>query len=604
MFKLSRLKSVWSDESAARTAGMEEPSEARFRAWVLTFLILIGPAVLFFAYYKLKFVGLNTKDAFDFAQIARNLMSGKGLSTSIIRPLAVTGPIAGNVPETIHGPIFPISLAIAFAVLGAKDTTAALVSGFFYILTIPSVYLLGSRVFSRQVGLLAAGAVAINSVLLQYSITGRQYTLCVLLATWLMIALHKVLVATDASAGSSSAPTPKSALVQLGVLTALLYLTEPVFVWLIPVIVGAVVAFGGQRRWVNMGWALVPIAVLVLPWMMRNIQVAGDPVYGLRGNELWMHTQNFYAGDSGYRLAPSEVAGSSGLFKAIAKKIVFSIGDIVETIPTVPGILLLFFFLPALFVRFQSQPANAIRKIVLWGALFLTIGLVLIGFEPFGTMAYYMALVPVFTIYALCYLLHLAEQSKLERSIKITVTALSVFYLAFPLIRNVVAGSEPGKTAGMEAAAAMAKKSAPNDACLTDQPWTVAWYGNRRAVWLPGTPTATRKIREQVKDLRWILLTSDAGRDTTEWHLIYNGMYTWSRNYLISAARGQELEPIYIRTDKAQAEQHPLIPALDGFKTYPPSFKKTDTQMYEADPGTALAELPNSTEKVESTPAG
>ncbi len=583
---------------------MEEPSEARFRAWVLTFLILIGPAIIFFAYYKLKFVGLNTKEAFDFAQIARNMISGKGFSTSVIRPLGVTGPLPGNMAETYHGPVFPAALAMAFAVLGPKDTTAALVSGLFYILTIPMVYLLGSRIFNRQIGLLAAGIVGINSIMLGYGISGQNFTLYIFLTTCLLVALHGLLRQSDGGVEGGSVEVPKGRLLVIGALTALLYLTEPVFVWVIPVILGSVVAFTGRSRWKNMAWALVPIVILVMPWMVRNYHYAGDPVYGLRGNELWMHTPTYYANDSGYRLIPSEVAGSTGLFKAIAKKIILSIGDVVETIARYPGVLLLFFFLPAMFVRFQSSAANAVRKIVLWCALFLTIGVVLIGFEPYGTLPLYVSLIPAITIYALCYLVHLFEQYKVERSVRLAINALTVFYVAFPLLQNIVAGYDPPKPAGVEAAAIMAKSGGPNDACLTDQPWTVAWYGNRRAVWWPGTPAGVRKIREQVQGLRWILLTAEARRDSTEWTVIYKGLYGWNAQYLQAKATGKEWPTVYVRAPKGIAEEHPLIPALDGFKTYPPGTVVKRDGLYEADPGTVLASIPGSAQAIGSTPAG
>ena len=67
-----------------------EPSEARIRHWVLLASMIAGPLVLLFFYYRLMFGGLIHSEAMDFAQIGRNLASGRGFVTYVLRPLALT----------------------------------------------------------------------------------------------------------------------------------------------------------------------------------------------------------------------------------------------------------------------------------------------------------------------------------------------------------------------------------------------------------------------------------------------------------------------------------------------------------------------------------
>ncbi len=596
MLNLSRFKSIWSDNVETHAERTEEPSEARFRAWALALLILVGPAFLFFLYYKLRFFGLANSDALDFAQIGRNLANGKGFVTSVIRPLAITGPVTGNVQETIHGPVYPILLALAFNLRGASDYTAAQVSGLLYILTVPMVYVLGSRIFNRKVGLLAAGAFAVNAMMLEYAISGMHITLCVFLATWMLIVLHSLLVKGDATGDGSAAPMPRGRLIQLGILASLLYLTEPVFVWLVPVIVASVVFYGGQYRWKNMLWALIPVLVLVVPWMVRNTIIAQDPVYGLRGNEFWMHTPGFYTKDAGYRLDPSEVAGSAPLLKAIVRKFFVGMGKIVQTVPQFSGSWLLAFFLPALFVNFQAQSSNHVRKTVLWCAGFLTLGMVLLGAE--SLMPLYLILVPAILTYSLCYAAHLLQQANPERVVRQSAAMIMLAIVCYPLLVNLISEQDNPRPLGYRVATILAKSTGQNDACLTDQPCTVAWYGNLRAVWLPGTINTTKKVREQVAGLRWLILTANTRGYSQDWRKVYQGMYYWSVQAMNAkrANPGQTVQPLPLKVDKAGAEKYPLVPVLDGFVAEPP--------LDEKEPSTVVARVSSNSQKVGMSPAG
>ena len=182
-----RIQLLWKETGTTRD-GAPEPSEAKFRTLVLTVLMLVGPPLLLFVYFKTMFPGLTNPDALDYAQLGRNLSAGRGFVTSILRPLALThgsNPLAQ--PDVTHGPLYPFLLALAFGMLGAKDTTVAIVSGVFYLLTIPVLYRLGVRVFSRAVGLLAALIFTFNALMLEYAASGLPITLYVFLMTCLLL---------------------------------------------------------------------------------------------------------------------------------------------------------------------------------------------------------------------------------------------------------------------------------------------------------------------------------------------------------------------------------------------------------------------------------
>src|SRR6185503_8540449 len=151
-----------------------------------------------------------------------------------------------------------------------------------------------------------------------------------------------------------------------------------------------------------------------------------------------------------------------------------------------------------------------LRKLILWSFGFLSIGVALIGFEKGGTMPLFVSLIPAFLAFAICYLLHMCEQANMEKSVRIGATVAFLSVICYPLAANLLQNPAQPKVAGRSGAEALKDSSKPTDACLTDQPWTVAWYGQRRAVWLPVTINTTKKVRENVKGMNWLLLTSDS----------------------------------------------------------------------------------------------
>ena len=62
------------------------PNEVRFRNWVLTLALILGPPALLYLHYRLMFPGLTNADAMDFAQIGRNLHEGRGFERGV-RPI-------------------------------------------------------------------------------------------------------------------------------------------------------------------------------------------------------------------------------------------------------------------------------------------------------------------------------------------------------------------------------------------------------------------------------------------------------------------------------------------------------------------------------------
>ena len=89
---LNKLRFLWQDSEPGSDSA-QAARAGRTRTIVLALAALIGPPALLLLYYKLMFAGLVNSDALDFAQLGRNLSSGRGFVTYILRPLALSSGV-------------------------------------------------------------------------------------------------------------------------------------------------------------------------------------------------------------------------------------------------------------------------------------------------------------------------------------------------------------------------------------------------------------------------------------------------------------------------------------------------------------------------------
>lgn len=558
-----------------RIAGKGAPSLAQGEGFFSNAIIAIGlfaiPLLLLVVYYKLMFVGLTNNNAMDFAQLGKNLSDGKGFTTYYLRPLGLThGDNILNQPDVINSPLYPFILGLAFGARGATDATAAQISGLFYLLTVPVLYFLACRLFSRKVALIAVAIYAANPLMLEYATSGLPITLQTFLTTSLLLLFHTLSSQLQARAENPQRPLPHAALVGIGAVTAALYLTDSVLLPLIPVVVLSVVGLLRANNALRaVGAFLLPLALMVLPWMFRLGRLTGNPFYGLRGMELWMGTKNFYPGGLAYRTMPEDLVPSMGLFQAVVRKVTLGIGEVIQAFPQVSASWMLAFLLPSLLFRFRDTIANNVRSLMMYCFLGT-----LIGMLPFGVeMPLFAPLVPAMLVFAVAYLLRLLDQANPPRATRILLTSLLVVSVALPLVRMTVLMDRPEPPTGMRTAQALKKIMNNKEAVLTDQPWLIAWYTNRPAIWIPNTNANITKYRERFKGLRWMFLTDQVTSFSDEWQAMYGVLYQWNVKILreqqaaiTNNDKDYTVSPATILAD----DNMPLSKYVDGFVTVEP----------------------------------
>lgn len=524
---------------------------------------MLGPIALFVLYYKIMFPGLVNPDAMDFAQLARNLSSGHGFSTFVLRPLALThGSNPLNQPDLVHGPLYPFILAMAFGVLGAKDSVAAYVSGLFYLLTIPVVYLMGRRVFSHKVGLYTALIFTFNALLLEYAASGLHITLYVFLATCLMLTTYNLVRKINEMDDAVKPRFPRGLTALAGILTALLYLTDPIFFWFMPAMAVAVIWFCPRNRGAAAIWFLIPMFTLAAPWMIRNASLTGNPLFGLSGMQLWMNTKNTYPGDIAWRMFSADLTPGKGLLNDVFRKFLLGAGQVIQAFPQVTASWVLAFFLPSLLFRFTDRAVNSLRITMMSCFCSIFFGMLLFNLQ----MPLFVSLIPTMLVFSVAYLLYLAQQAKLTGPGAAFLSILVTVAVVFPLVSDLTLSDHTPRLKEAETVMALGKISKPGDVVLCDQPWVVAWYANRPSVWIPADDARITSVRNQFKDAKWLCMTERVSRYSPSWQYVYQVFYQW--NSAVSravATKGKVPGPIQIR-----GSQPPLAQSLNGFVSIPP----------------------------------
>jgi hypothetical protein len=547
-----------------------EPSEQRLRTVITTLGIVVGPVLLLLLYYKVMFVGLTNPDAMDYAQLGRNLHAGRGFVTSILRPLALPpgseAISALRQPDVTHGPLFPFLLALAFGAGSAQDRVAAAVSGLFYLLTIPVAYLLGARVFGRTVGLLTAAVVAVSPLFLEYAVAGLPITLYTFLVTSLLLMVYNLAAHARDRAGAADYRLPKGPLFTAGLLTGLLYLTDPMFFWVIPVSAAAVILLSRKQRPLAAVWYAGPLLIPVVPAMLRNAALTGNPVFGLRGQELWMHT-TAYPGFEAYRMVSGDLAPGAHLLNAVGMKMFRHLSEVMEVFPQITAVWILVFLIPSFLFRFTDGAANALRRTMMFCLLALFIGCLFFRVD----MPLFVSLVPAMLVFALGFLAHIVQQAQLSRPGQAVLATVLAMTLLVPLASQLTWKTKAKPSPHMSSALALGQHTDRDEVSLSDQPWLVAWYADRPSLWLPKNDGRVKELTARMDKARWLFLTEQTRGMSGDWPAVYNAFVQWNVAYAQARQLAKQDPKVKVPPSVTiSGRATPLLESLNGFTAIEP----------------------------------
>ena len=227
----------------------------------------------------------NLRDDRDsYLAIAHSLAAGNGFAFQ-------RAPGEASRPTAFRPPLYPLVLAGVFR-SGAGDWGVALLHVLLGTSTVLLTYLIGHRLGLRRAALLAAGLVAVDPLLLQYTSFPMTETLCTFLVTLLMAALVGVGRKDDYTQSTEDQPQVEPRVsfdksrfprrqIMVGVIFGLSVLCRPTIL-----VFGLLTALWWlgeilrkKRRPSFLMWpAVLSAAVVVAPWLVRNVLVFDRPI--------------------------------------------------------------------------------------------------------------------------------------------------------------------------------------------------------------------------------------------------------------------------------------------------------------------------------------
>ena len=482
------------------------------------------------------FRGLNSPQAMDQAQIAREIARGNGFATKMIRPVAYyqaektarrTVPLQGF-QDTYHSPLNPLLNAAVLKLIGADkpnswqmndnemvyplDRVIASVCTLFFLIAIGVNYLLISRIFDPKIAGVCAILMLFCEVFWNYSLSGLPQMLMLLLFS---CGLYFAYRATEASTEGRIAMTPA---IVAGIFFTLLALTHWMTVWIsLGYILYAAIAFRPR--------GIVGISILGLLLvagigpMIRNIDITGSPfgtAFLTLYNGLGNGTETTVMRNSDLEAEPLVLDG------LIAKVLRTTLTQATDIVPLLAGIVVAPLFFLALLHPFKRKSIADFRWAILLMWISAAFGLAFFGIStrPLDPNQLHLLFAPIMTAYGLAFISILwtrldfvSSTPMLQNVHHFIIVGICALPLVLALPSKVRAGMHLSNRGGVPHwppyyAPALNNESGvkgfttPKQVVFSDQPWAVAWYADRISIWLPPSREGFQKLETIASDLQ------------------------------------------------------------------------------------------------------
>ncbi len=457
------------------------------------------------------FKGLGHEKAIEQAQIARELARGNGFSTKMIRPAALWqfqsnkgGFPLEITPDTYHAPLNPFisSLALRLAknewpmttkdVVYVCDKILASIQLAFFLLAVAVSYFTAKRLFDKRLAVFGVGMLLACEQFWDFSVSGLPQMLMLFLfscAAYVMVRAIEAKYAGKPTLLWSAG---------LGALFGLLALSHALTLFLIAgALLFALLFF---RPWGRDAVVIFAVCALFYgPWLIRNHNVCGD-----------FAGVGWYSGLTGVRGTESQVMRTMALEGPLKGVIPTAFhekirGQVIEQFGGLygylGGILVAPFFFLALLHLFKKPETAMFRWCVLSMWFFGVVGMCIFGLEPHIAAVtpmlvkandLYVLFIPLMTFYGLA--LVLVMWSRLEINIRLVrIGFISFLFIvsAGPFLSQFIElQSRPKNRVQWPPyvppyIAVLNQYTKDNEIIMSDMPWAVAWYADRKSLWLP-----------------------------------------------------------------------------------------------------------------------
>lgn len=486
--------------------------------WVsrIRFILLIAAVAAVYVIVILsQFKGLSHDKGMDQAQIGRQLASGHGFTTKFIRPMAYSQFVkhsgsfpSGDIPDTYNAPLNPYvdSLLLRMTrkswpmtskdIVYTSDRVIAGASLLFFYLSIGINFIIAKRLFDRRLALLGMGLILICDVFWNFSMSGLPQMLMVLIFSLVNYCLVRAI---------ENRLSERNTLLWLGLSGigfGLLVLAHGLAIW---VFAGALLymAFAFLPRsgewWMRalLHPAWIPLLIVLAmegPWLLRLYHLTGNPF----GVALLSGFGQLLGSES--HVMRSQFLDTNGLSFAwfrskVQSNTIAQLSDIYGYLGHSP--IAPIFFLSLLHV-FKRPETAAFRWCVFMMWIFAVLGMSLFGLSedgPIHANDLHVLFIPMTIFYGMAFALVLWTRMGTERAATslrlVRWTFMTAVYIlsAFPLAHMLITAS--GRVQWPPYVppyiAILGEWTNPDEIITSDMPWAVAWYADRKCVWLPDT---------------------------------------------------------------------------------------------------------------------
>ncbi len=522
-----------------------------------------------------KFRGFAEPVAMDQAQIGREIARGHGWSTLMIRPLAVWQidknlgvlPKDGeNFPDTFNAPLPPLADALAIKAAGTKmefgkneyiapaERLIVALSMVLFLASVGVQYLVLRRLFDQRLAFWGSALTLVCDLCWQYTLSGLPQMLMLLLFNAALYALVRAVetnkaieILTGEALSSTSgggvtmeeaqmagARTPRVLLwlAVAGVFFGLLALTHALTVWLFAGAL-AFVAVSFRRRGPVALVMLLAFALVYTPWLLRTYHVSGS-AFGTARYAL-------YDGLSGstalHERSTSDAVIDNVQLYFFRGKLQGGILAEIEGLTGALGNIIALAFFVCLLHTFRRPEVNSVRWAVLTMWAFGIVGMAFVGDgttvpAPVSANQLGVLFLPIMLGFGLAFVLVLFSRREGAGGFLPRVALFTGLFLvsALPLIFTLLPRNVPPvQVSYLQPAINLLNGwTSDHEIVATDMPWGVAWYADRKALWLPAKFKELLGMSDNAKlpgTLAGVFLTP-VSRSESFYNGIYRGEYS------------------------------------------------------------------------------
>ena len=544
--------------------------------------VKIGVALLGFLVFAVlydirQFRNFSTQEAMDNAQLARNVARGRGFTTDFVRPLSFyllqkqqletkqgsgSAILKGDHPDLANPPVYPVLLAGWMKVLpfnyaiakGAQfwryqpEMLVAWLNQILFFTAVLLVFRLGMVLFDAPVAWVSAAVFAGTDLFWKFSVSGLSTMLLIvlfLLLTWCLVVIEQ-----QGREGGKSQRWFLGMAALCGLLVGAGMMTRYSFGWLALPVVAFFASFLGQRRAPLSLTMLAVCAVVAGPWLVRNYNLSGTP-FGTATYAVYQDTISQFRGNKLERYMSPELEQATGKVEVnhfLKKLMVNSAETVGRDLLNLGSNWASAFFLVGLLVPFLNPGLNRLRGFLLLSLMTLLVaqslgkGHLSTDSPDINSENLVVILAPVVFLFGVAMFFLLLDQINVPfPQTRTLVTSAFGIVVCAPLIFSIlpprafpIAYPPYWPPLVQDVSQWMAK----DELMMSDMPWAVAWYGERKCLWATlDAPSDLRTVKQSdffdihdyQKPIQGILLT----RLTTDakWfsQMIQGQDYAWGK---------------------------------------------------------------------------